>query len=534
MLIHKCNSESSLVRVFEIFKVSAFWSVLLLLLRSHLKDYTTPSCSPFQERLSCLTIMAVTEWVVKGISGAIGISSEIIAHHKQKKSVKQMLLESTSPDDSPASNRDLSQPLAYPNAHTASCTYQSCQLSDAEEVESLNTDQARWVLDETSSAVEEGSTRSRGQNETISSSDGPSFQTSQLLDFTSSHSRIPLPIILPQRRPNDKSRGFIRAYPPSLGEYAGIDEASFLKFLSDFDRAIKTSPIYDVINLACFGAGFSQEPITANVALVVQLASDIAKDIHERYKRNSFLDKANDTIFKPRGLFCMIMTFKPDNPYTPILDIDVSSKSDSTTMALSQVLSDDKSFLSKKMQFLRTNSGVTVGEVALPESAPLIFPALDRAIRTDQEIPDDKRNVITRSSSFLNAYMDRRAQAKYAAMHPESKLNSLPPAQFASRFSDPNHPVNSGGIVALISGGRYNPIGNSRMKRAQRQATKHGVKLNETHLKNAAMGRAPRKERNKFFSIMQSNVLYLTIVNMPSETELEEARLEIKRMKQQK
>lgn len=42
--------------------------------------------------------------------------------------------------------------------------------------------------------------------------------------------KLPCPVILSQRRPRDKKRGFIRAYAPVLEE-CGIDQATFLDFL---------------------------------------------------------------------------------------------------------------------------------------------------------------------------------------------------------------------------------------------------------------------------------------------------------------
>lgn len=52
--------------------------------------------------------------------------------------------------------------------------------------------------------------------------------------------KIPLsgPVILPQRRPRWKSRGFIRAYAPALRE-CDIDEEQFLDFMDRFHRAAK-------------------------------------------------------------------------------------------------------------------------------------------------------------------------------------------------------------------------------------------------------------------------------------------------------
>jgi hypothetical protein len=49
---------------------------------------------------------------------------------------------------------------------------------------------------------------------------------------------LPCPVILPQRRPGAKGRGFVRAYAPVLTQ-AGIDQDTFLGFLNDWDDASK-------------------------------------------------------------------------------------------------------------------------------------------------------------------------------------------------------------------------------------------------------------------------------------------------------
>lgn len=63
------------------------------------------------------------------------------------------------------------------------------------------------------------------------------------------HGRLTLPVVLPQRRPKDRSRGFIRAYAPELMN-AGIDQAMFLDFLETFNTASQASPWLNAINMA--------------------------------------------------------------------------------------------------------------------------------------------------------------------------------------------------------------------------------------------------------------------------------------------
>jgi hypothetical protein len=52
--------------------------------------------------------------------------------------------------------------------------------------------------------------------------------------------RLDCPVIIPQRRPEEKERGFIRAYAPALLD-CGIDEATFLHFLDSLNQATKVS-----------------------------------------------------------------------------------------------------------------------------------------------------------------------------------------------------------------------------------------------------------------------------------------------------
>lgn len=58
---------------------------------------------------------------------------------------------------------------------------------------------------------------------------------------------LPRPVIIPQRRPRDYSRGFMRAYAPVLADN-GITQRAFLDFLKAFDLVHKRLPYLTVIN----------------------------------------------------------------------------------------------------------------------------------------------------------------------------------------------------------------------------------------------------------------------------------------------
>jgi hypothetical protein len=52
--------------------------------------------------------------------------------------------------------------------------------------------------------------------------------------------RLPCPVIIPQRRPEDKGRAWVRAYAPALME-CGIDQYTFLNLLESFNESSKAS-----------------------------------------------------------------------------------------------------------------------------------------------------------------------------------------------------------------------------------------------------------------------------------------------------
>ena len=89
----------------------------------------------------------------------------------------------------------------------------------------------------------------------------------------------------------------------------------------------------------------------------------------------------------------------------------------------------------------------------LPEATPLVM--------TD-ETPDADQNQSSwkRSSNFASEYLDKRAQASY----PDAYANTTSPTEkpsFASRYSDPTHPVNPGSPVDLLTGGMLNLRGDA-------------------------------------------------------------------------
>lgn len=228
----------------------------------------------------------------------------------------------------------------------------------------------------------------------------------------------------------------------------------------------------------------------------------------------------NAKFFKPHGLYALVMAYRPSSD-------ELVQTVDMTTNVLTSIASREVGHASR----FANAHGTTKRDIEIPESAPLIFPELDA-------LPEnEKENVFKRSSKRLGDYFDRRAQAKFEKQYPESKLNLHQEQHFASRFSDPNHPANSGSLIALVSGGAIDTTESDRAK-AERRAQKRQYK----DARRMARGREPRYDAtglNKrapqggIKGLMRSDVLYLMIVNYPTESELKEAAEVVEKLKQQ-
>ncbi|OQO08520.1 hypothetical protein B0A48_06390 [Cryoendolithus antarcticus] len=381
---------------------------------------------------------------------------------------------------------------------------------------------------------------------------------------------LALPVIIPQRRPRNKSRGFVRAYAPVLNG-VGIEQETFLKFLKNFHTASQANPIFDAVIVAAGIAGFAPFPIAMAVTTAVQVIAGVGKEIDARQKTNTFLDRMNEEMFKPAGCFAMIIKHKSDQDITQSSNslfarLGVQSEqvdfSTSTSIAKydRQSSSESTSKLSSGFSKLRMASGKTQGNLQLPESAPLIYPAVDAVLLGANPANETFKEKAHDAKKFLASYADRRAQLAYARDDPTSAMQ-VPEAerQMKSKWSDPDHPMFNNGLVGLVSGG-YSKPGERKAarreykheRRAARREWKDGGRLGgrdalyerqqmmggrsasgaDVQLAGSSGGAPyatrPRRQKGGLIGggkrIMRQDVLYLLIVPMPSESELREAR----------
>ncbi|CAK7267597.1 hypothetical protein SEPCBS119000_002631 [Sporothrix epigloea] len=372
---------------------------------------------------------------------------------------------------------------------------------------------------------------------------------------TSTTPRLVHPVVIPQRRPGNKQRGFAEAYAPDLAAH-GIDEASFLAFLRATNKAAQASKWLHAVQVAAMGTGFIPNHIALGVSAAVQIIAGITAKVETRWKTNSFMDRMNKDFFRPRGLYCLIMS------YSPI----TWNKSKESTSDVTQALasrqtppSDDGGFLSTAKHKLRDPAaGTSLGEESLPDTvATLVYP-VESSDSPEASRLSSKPDAGKMKKAFarLDDYFDRRAQARYAAESKGDVLSAQQTKPFSSRYLDPNHPASNGGLLGLVSGGKLVP---NREK--QKEAMQSVVAVQEQAVRDqqaAQMAQLDQvlegmdltpAQRQDYIQQYESayeqqlqqlqqqtdlleqgqrrinrNILYLLIVNMPTEAELEAAR----------
>lgn len=399
--------------------------------------------------------------LVKGVAAGIGLASESYHNHQEKK--KAQAAAATAGEGSRAVENDGAQPQRY-GSHQS----EEYSSSDGDEHDgpikvdaetSRDLEEAAWNLDAAQSQLEPPPEYATVMEQDIDAhAMAQGFVRNHMLppSYQAQHHQLPMPVILPQRRPGERARGFIHAYAPLLHN-VGIDQTTFIDFIKELNLATAPSPWINAINLAAVAVQHVPEPITIAVSIAAQVTTQVSLQAHSRSKTNSFLNKINAEFFRPLGLIAIIMTWKPSKPGEVVTQVTFDAAIDQAAQNASGSGSGSggSSGIRNKMQ---ASHGTTNFE--WPESAPLVFPTLDKLSATPegrQAVEDAEKkqpNGMKRSMLFAMDYMDKRAQAQWANDHPESQLAQLGvKPEFHSRYADPNHPASSGSLLALLTGG---------------------------------------------------------------------------------
>ncbi|QSZ31161.1 hypothetical protein DSL72_000724 [Monilinia vaccinii-corymbosi] len=423
------------------------------------------------------------------VRGIIGFGTDAYASYKEKKSdAAESNQRATTPE---ASAPPFDSPMTIPDTHG----YESYDEDD----------EGDWIRDDTQAELSL-------YNQEIM--DAPESVKRILDDFTKQHpgspsSRpnmkqgLPVPVIIPERRPGSKHRGFVRAYAPVLID-CGIDQDTFMDFLVGFEASIKASPYFHVINLAV-AASVMAEGIAVAPSIIVHAAAfavhtsiEFGRRAYMSKEQNKYLDGMNNKLFKPHGLYAMLMTWKPARSsasQTLISTVNMNTKI-VTSVAAREV---------SGRSSLHSTSGKTIGQSQIPESAELIFPLLETA--SDEQ----KENAMKKAGVWFEEWRDKRSTTKFASENPSTTLaiNAGEPKAPSSRWADPSHPVNQGGVIGVLSGGHL-----GRAARKERRRERKGLPKDEN----------PKPHRTGILRTakrqLHEDVLYLMIVNMPSDEEM--------------
>lgn len=203
------------------------------------------------------------------VASGIGLASESITHHREKKRAKAQG-DGESCDDPP-----------------------SLHLEGEDEIPRNAFDEEHWDLDDAQHDLtielspSQASTTPQDAKQTVAA-----FITRYPAPpppYGPERPKLTLPVVLPQRRPKDKSRGFIRAYAPSLEE-VGIDQAMFLDFIETFDKSTQVSPWISAINLANFATFAMAPPFSFLVSAAIMQTVKVISEVQVRARYVTFKD----------------------------------------------------------------------------------------------------------------------------------------------------------------------------------------------------------------------------------------------------
>ncbi|KAK8045677.1 hypothetical protein PG996_013741 [Apiospora saccharicola] len=295
-------------------------------------------------------------------------------------------------------------------------------------------------------------------------------QAAPVTALMSDGSRLPDPVVIPQRRPKDRTRGFARAYAPDLSR-CGIDQGTFLRFIDGLNASVAASGAVQAINLAGAAAGavpasvFIGAPI---IGLALQVGAGIYTEVTARKgydsyisfsffllpamfssylslshgtgiananlagrcSQNAFLTKMNDELFRPRGLYCLIMSY------------DINSRANVTRPGQGH---DPSKIIQKGMSSastsrgMRSNDGI-LGAANFPATAQLVYPDPDDPPVHDFD--DDSSSSSydgqqqqqpgpsggSKFSNMLASFAEKRdfkTQVKFQKKNPTSLINPL-------------------------------------------------------------------------------------------------------------
>lgn len=176
--------------------------------------------------------------LVKLIGSGIGLAAEAIAARRSPSPSGGSSSRKTAEDPSPpyVNLPDERADELIAGGQAVPVNHEIGHADDEEsKAEFRQVDEADWELDEAGEDYADKE-KTLGERQVGIGELVQSFVEQHPPPYTPTEGRLPCPVIIPQRRPKDKSRGFVRAYAPVLSD-CGIDQVTFLDFLKSFHKA---------------------------------------------------------------------------------------------------------------------------------------------------------------------------------------------------------------------------------------------------------------------------------------------------------
>ncbi len=247
--------------------------------------------------------------LVKLIGAGVGLASEAIKHHKATKADKAPATSSSSNegesspaaairelqlDDPPPQYAEVPDDVGeklIAQGKAVRVDEQDVKKNPYDDVDDDSSsdedgDEAAWELDEASTPLEETRSGEQSTQQDVNALTDEFVRNNPPPAYIQRRPQLPCPVIIPQRRPRDKKRGFVRAYAPVL-EDVGIDQATFMDFLKTFKKSCEADGWLQAVNLAAVGVGFVPNPIAMGVSAAIQFAVGVAMEV-QRLSRYTF------------------------------------------------------------------------------------------------------------------------------------------------------------------------------------------------------------------------------------------------------
>ncbi|CAH0036652.1 unnamed protein product [Clonostachys rhizophaga] len=314
---------------------------------------------------------------------------------------------------------------------------------------------------------------------------------------------LPFAVIIPQRRPESRQRGFVPAYAPCLAP-CGISEDAFMQFHEFYNESLRYSNAIKVVTVAAGAAGLVPSITATVVSLTIGAAAQTAASLQSRQRTNDFLSHMNLEYFMPMGLVCLIMRYTAPEHY-----------SEATNLYQAHTQATNQS---------RWNFNVDhgqMGDASMPLAAPLIFPKVSSV--QDQ----GKSTKFERAKQFIQDYGDRRAQAEFARSHPDSQLTKAVASQvkFQSFLGDPRNfsSISKNSLQEMAhdrligQGTRFSvPQRDVRFRSRAQMGHQEGERF-----QHAGLGTLNPQSRERVDST--KDVLYMMIVPLPTQEQINSA-----------